>query len=143
MNSRPFTFYRILSLGLAVVFALVGMLFLFLPNDVLAFFNALSRRLGMTPVPQAGRSFFGVLAVAYMYLVTVLAWCMFRFPRERVYPLLLAQAKLASSVLSFGLFLFHASWLIYLVNGIVDGLIGLLVLKLSLAIRPQVRGEVP
>ncbi|MDH4197116.1 MAG: hypothetical protein OEW05_06900 [Candidatus Aminicenantes bacterium] len=143
MNERPLTLYRILGLSLAAVFALVGGLFLFLPGEVMSFFNVLSRRLGMTPIPQAGRSFFGVLAAAYMYLVTVLAWGMFRSPRERVYPLLLGQAKLASSLLSFGLFLFHAPWLIYLVNGIVDGAIGLLVLKLAFKIGPEVRKEIP
>ncbi|MGE5740637.1 MAG: hypothetical protein ACM32H_01265 [Candidatus Aminicenantes bacterium RBG_16_66_30] len=131
--------YKAFSLGLAVVFALVGGVFLFLPRETLAFFNDISRRLGMTEGP-AERSFFGVLAAAYMYVVTILAWSMYRFPGERIYPLILCQAKLASSLLSFLMFFFHAPWLIYLVNGIVDGGIGLAVLALFLKARGAAAG---
>ncbi len=61
----------------------------------------------------AERSFFGVLAAAYMYVVTVLAWLMYRFPREKAYPMLLANAKFASSALSCSsLFAVHAHWLV-------------------------------
>jgi hypothetical protein len=122
--------FRAVSLGLAVVFALVGGVFLFLPAEMLAFFNAVSRRLGMIEGPTEG-SFFLALAGAYMYLVTVLAWRMFRSPRERLYPRLLAQAKLASAVLSFLLFALQAPWLIFLVNGIVDGALGFAVLAMA------------
>jgi len=134
MNDRSRTFYRAFSLGLAIIFALVGVVFLILPEGTLGFFNALSRRLGMVEGP-AERSFFGVLAVAYMYVVTVLAWLMYRSPRDRIYPLLLAQAKTASSVLSFLMFAVQAPLLIYLVNGVVDGAIGLIVLMMARGLR--------
>ena len=140
MNERSRRLYRALSLGLAVVFALVGGVFLILPQETLSFFNTLSRRLGMVEGP-AERSFFGALAVAYMYMVTVLAWLMYRSPRERVFPLLLGQAKIASSVLSFLLFAVHAPWLIYLVNGAVDGGLGILVLAMYRRARAGDGGE--
>lgn len=129
MDARSRAAYRAVSLGLAVVFAFVGALFLIIPGETLAFFNSLSRRAGLAEGP-AGRSFFVVLAGAYMYVVTALAWLMFRHPGDRTYPLLLGQAKMASAVLSFLMFAVHAPWLIYLVNGIVDGALGLVVLAL-------------
>ena len=134
MNERSRTLYRAFSLGLAVVFALVGGIFLILPWETLSFFNALSRRLGMVEGP-AERSFFGALAVAYMYVVTVLAWRMYRSPREKIFPLLLGQAKVASSLLSFLMFAVHAPWLIYLVNGIIDGGLGIIVLAMYRRVR--------
>lgn len=128
------TSYRAFSLGLAVVFASVGAVFLLWPREMLALFNGVSRRLGMSEGPVE-RSFFGVLAAAYMYVVTILAWFMYRFPGEKVYPLILCQAKLASSLLSFLMFFFHAPWLVYLVNGIVDGGLGLVVLMMFFNVR--------
>lgn len=122
--------YRAFSLGLAVVFAAVGGVFLLLPGRMLAFFNSLSRGLGMIEGPT-GISFFVALAGAYMYVVTVLAWRMFRSPGERIYPRLLVQAKLASAVLSLLLFALLAPWLIFLVNGVVDGALGFAVLAIA------------
>lgn len=134
MSDRSLAFHKAFSLGLALVFALVGAIFLILPRETLSFFNALSRRLGMVEGP-AERSFFGVLAVAYMYVVTALAWRMYKAPREKIYPLLLGQAKVASSLLSFLMFALHAPWLIYLVNGIVDGGLGIIVLAIYRRVR--------
>ncbi len=139
MNEKQLAFRRAFSLGLAVAFALVGGIFLLLPRGTLLFFNALAGRLGMAEGPVEP-AFFRVLAAAYMFVVTVLAWRMFRSPEERIYPLLLAQAKLASSALSFLLFVAQAPWLIYLVNGIVDGALGLAVLGIYFRIR-AVKGE--
>jgi hypothetical protein len=133
MNQRSEAAIKMFSLGMAAVFAAVGAIFLFLPGRTLGFFNAVSRRLGMRPGPSE-MSFFVVLAVAYMAVVTVLAWRMSRSPREKIYPLLLAQAKLASSVLSFAVFV-TASWLILLVNGIVDGGLGLVVLAIYFRVK--------
>ncbi len=134
MPEGPRAAYKAFSLGLAVVFALVGAVFLFLPRGTLTFFNDISLRLGMTEGP-AEPSFFGVLAAAYMYVVTILAWSMYRSPGEKIYPLILGQAKIASSLLSFMMFFFQAPWLIYLVNGIVDGGLGLIVLMMFLRVR--------
>lgn len=130
MNERSEAPYKALSLGLALVFAAVGVIFLVWPRETMALFNGISRRLGMIEGP-ADRSFFGVLAAAYMYVVTVLAWLMYRFPREKAYPMLLANAKFASSALSFLLFAVHAPWLVYLVNGTVDAGLGLVALMMA------------
>jgi hypothetical protein len=130
MNERSEAPYKALSLGLALVFAAVGVIFLVLPRETLGFFNGISRHWGMIEGP-AERSFFGVLAAAYMYVVTVLAWLMYRFPREKAYPMLLANAKFASSALSFLLFAVHVPWLIYLVNGILDAGLGFVALLMA------------
>jgi hypothetical protein len=134
MNERSRAFYRTFSLSLAVIFALVGGAFLIMPREMLSFFNTLSRRLGMVEGPVE-RSYFGVLAVAYMYVVTFLALSMYKSPREKIFPLLLGQAKVASSLLSFLMFAVHAPWLIYLVNGVVDGALGIVVLTMYLRAR--------
>ena len=122
---------RVLGYGLAAVFAAVGLAFLVAPGGVPVFFNSLSRPLGMEAAPIAGRSFYLVLTAAYMSVVTLLAWNMARQPKNRAYPVLLAQAKLASSLISFGFFAFHGPFLIYLVNGFVDGAIGAAVYQIA------------
>jgi hypothetical protein len=121
--------YRIASLLMAVAFGAVGLIFLFAPDGVLAFFNALSVRVGWPPVgPAAG--FYLVLAVAYMYVVTLLAGWMVLRPANDTLPVLLINAKAASAILSFGFFAFRQPALIYLANGVVDGLIAAGVLLL-------------
>jgi hypothetical protein len=111
-----------------IVFAMVGIVFLFLTDNVLVFFNILSGYLGMTPSPVQGYDFYLILAVGYMYLVTLLAYLMYKHPENPFFPLLLAHGKLFSSILSLGLFIFHQPYLIYLSNSIVDGLIGIVAL---------------
>ena len=127
--------YRPLSLALALLFAATGVLFLFFPDDVLSLFNAISSWWGMVQSPVAGFSFYLILAVGYMYLVTILAFLMFRHPENRDFPFLLLNAKTASSVLSLTLFLLHAHYLVYLANFVVDGLIAILVLVLYVSSR--------
>lgn len=122
--------YKLISLSLAAVFVIVGCLFLFLPDGVIIFFNRLSRPLGMREAPRVGFQFYLGLAAGYMYLVSVLAWLMFKRPGERAYPFLLAHGKTATSLLSLGLFVFHEPYLLYLANFLVDGLIGTGVLLL-------------
>ena len=116
--------YRLISLGLAAVFAVVGVLFLVLPVTVLRFFNDLSLSFGLQSSPVEGINLYLILAVGYMYLVTLLAWFMYHRPENLFAPLLLVNAKFASSALSFIFFFGISHALIYLVNGVVDGLIG-------------------
>lgn len=130
--------YKFISLSLAVIFFAVGLIFLFIPNGVLRFFNALSGFLGMPTSPVEGMNFYLVLAVGYMYLVTLLAIFMFCFPQDRRFPLLLVNGKLASSLLSFYLFLTHQPYLIYIANGVIDGFIGVFVLVISFRMRKAV-----
>jgi hypothetical protein len=117
--------YRPISLILMFLFAITGLLFLIIPDKVLILFNNFSPYLQMPQSPVIEHNFYLILASGYMYLVTVLAFLMFRNPENRQYPLLLAHAKLASSFLSLVLFLFHSHYLIYLANFVIDGLIGL------------------
>ncbi len=127
--------YRPVSLLAVVMFALVGLIFLFMPNEVLVFFNTASRYLGMPESPVQGVDLYLALAVGYMYLVTLLAYLMYRNPNNRSFPMLLANAKLATSLLSLYLFLMHQPFLIYITNCVVDGLIGLVALFFYLQIK--------
>jgi hypothetical protein len=65
-----------------------------------------------------------------MYFVTLLAYLMYRYPEEKIYPFLLAQGKLASSLISIYLFLRYQPYLIYFANFVIDGFIGLAALYL-------------
>jgi hypothetical protein len=122
--------YRPISLALAIIFALVGLVFLLTPESVHNVFNAVTRILGMIEPTGLGGDFYRILAVAYMYIVTLLAFSMYRYPENRYFLVLLINAKSVSAILSFLFFVFLHPYLIYLSNGIVDGAIafGLLVL---------------
>jgi hypothetical protein len=109
--------YRLISLALAVAFAVVGLAFVLFPDHVIAFPRFRVEGEG------ADNRFFVILAGAYMVVVTSLAWSMYRRPQQRVYPLLLCQAKGASSLLSWALFVAHRPQPIYLANAILDGLL--------------------
>jgi hypothetical protein len=130
MKQRALFTYRFFSLAMAAVFAAVGLLFLFLPGLVIEFFNRLSAPLGMAPAPLQPGSFYPVLAVAYMYLVTLLAWLMARRPGDPLPPLLLAHGKFASSILSLVFFFGRAPYLVCLANAVIDAGIGALALWL-------------
>ncbi|MEN6348703.1 MAG: hypothetical protein ABFD08_04800 [Syntrophomonas sp.] len=127
--------YKLISLSLAVIFAVVGLLFLLAPSGVLGFFNIVSKYLGMAPSTEQGSNFYLILAVGYMYLVTLLAYFMYRNPEDSKFPLLLANGKLASSILSIFMFILHKPYLIYITNGVVDGFIGLLVIFIYLKMK--------
>jgi hypothetical protein len=118
--------YQLFSLCGTITFAVVGLVFLFIPDQVLGLFNYAANYLGMPLSPVQGVNFYLILAVAYMYMVTLLAWLMYRHPLVKCYPFLLAHAKLASSALSLYLFLIHQPYLIYIVNSVIDGGIGLM-----------------
>jgi hypothetical protein len=126
---------------LCAAFALVGAAFLTVPGVVLSFFDAWSARAGLATSAGEPAELYVVLAGAYMYLVTLLAWSMFRHPRDAGPARLLVHAKLASAVLSFGIFFLRQPHLVLLVNGVVDGAIGaLVVLLLRLRRAPAARG---
>lgn len=134
MDNKKKSYNKIMSLVLAILFACVGIIFLLMPAGVIGFFNTISRPLGMKPAPLTGYQFFLILAAAYMYIVTLLAWSMFRFPENKTYPQLLLHAKAISSLLSFLFFIVHQPFLIYLINGVVDGAIAVFVLVTYLRI---------
>ncbi len=117
--------YRLFSLSAAAIFAAVGLIFLFFPDAALIFFNSISGYFGLPEAPVQGSSFYLILAAAYMYLVTLLACLMYRYPENRIYPFLMAQSKLASAIISIYIFIVHQPYLIYLANFVIDGFIGI------------------
>jgi hypothetical protein len=127
--TRPHGLYRLISLALVLAFAAVGCLFLLFPDETLAFPRPAAE------ARETDNRFFVILAGAYMSLVTVLAWLMYRRPTQRIYPLLLCHAKGASSLLSLALFLLHRPLPIYAANAILDGGLSLLSLVLFLRAR--------
>lgn len=123
---------RMTGLGLAGTFAVVGVIFLAIPGKVLAAFNWLAAGLGWPESTTQPHTLFLALAVAYMYVVTVLAWQMARHPDVRWFPWILVQAKAASAIVCIGLFALQEHYLLYLANFVVDGGIALLVWWLCL-----------
>jgi hypothetical protein len=93
-------------------------------KSCLHFFNDFSASFGLRSSPIEGINFYLILAIGYMYLVAMLAWFMSRQPENRLLPVLLLNAKLASSILSLVFFFAVNHALIYLANGVIDGLIG-------------------
>lgn len=124
--------YRTSALLLAAAFAAVGLVFLAAPGVVAALFDSIGRQVGARGAPpgDVDSGLLRALAVAYMYVVTLLAWMMYRRPAEAAWPTLLARAKLASAAISFLLVALDGLFLVYLINGIVDGAIGAAVLLL-------------
>lgn len=135
MTGRERRFYRAASLVLATVFAAVGLVFICRPAAPLRFFNGLSPLVGLPAGPAEGGGFYLILAGAYMSFVALLAGLMAKHPDVAWFPLLLAEAKLASAALSWVLFAFDRPLLIFATNGIVDGLIGFLALYLYRRVR--------
>jgi len=131
--------YRSAALVLAASFLLVGALFLAVPDRVISFFNRLSAPLGLPEAPPVGHSFFLILASGYMYLVSLLAWLMYKHPRKRTFPFILAHGKSASSLLSLLFFLTQKPYLIYLVNFLVDGVIAAGVWRMCRTCRTEIR----
>ncbi len=129
--SRP-SLIRMTGFSLAGTFAVVGIIFLSIPDKVLAAFNWLAGGLGWPASPTEGYTLYLALAVGYMYLVTLLAWKIARHPEDRSWPTLLVHAKAASAVVCLGLFALQDQYLLYLANFIVDGAIALLVGMLCL-----------
>jgi uncharacterized membrane protein YhhN len=123
--------YKLTSLSLSIIFGIVGLIFLVIPEHVLNFFNKISPSLGFMESPVQGVGFYLILAVAYMYLVMMLAYLMYKHPENPTFPFLLISGKSASSILSFVVFVIDYQFLIYLTNGIVDGLIAIGVFLLS------------
>jgi hypothetical protein len=120
--------YRLVSLSFMIAFIAVGFVFLFIPGQVLIFFNNLSGYFGLPLIPVHEAGFYHILAVGYMYLVAVIAFFMIRHPEVARLPLLLAHGKFASSFLSLCFAVVYEPYLIFLVNAAVDGIIGLIAL---------------
>ena len=136
--------YRAIALSFAVVFAAAGLVFLVAPATLWTAIEQAAETVGMEGMPagDAQAGLFRALAVAYMYVVALLAWMMFRRPAEPIWAGLLAHAKLASAVISLLLFAFHGRYFAYVANGVVDGAIGVTALVLR-GIAAGLRGANP
>jgi hypothetical protein len=127
--------YRPVSLILCIIFAAVGVLFLTIPGGVQEFFNTLSEFFNMPMMTISGFGFYQILAVGYMYVVTVIIFFMYRHPDDLRYPVLLMHGKFATSLLSLGMFVFFGQYLMFLANFIIDALIGATVLYFYINMR--------
>lgn len=125
--------------ALAASFAVVGLLFLFAPEGVLAFGDSLGARLGtFAPAPPTGAKLWLSLGFAYMVLVTVLAYMASRdVVARRELMLVLLLGKAASSLTSLAFFLTDERVFIYLLNFAVDGGIVLLIAGLLFLLRRE------
>jgi hypothetical protein len=119
--------YKTASIIFAIIFAMVGVVFLSIPGSVIRFFNQLSAEFGFPAMPILGIGFYNILAVGYMYIVTLLAILAARHPENSLPPILLINAKGCSSILSLGLFIIYKPYLLFLANCLVDGSIAIIV----------------
>lgn len=119
----------------AITFSIVGLVFLLMPEGVLSFFNSLSSLFHLNQTPIVFPGFFLILSVGYMYVVTFIACQIFRNPENSLLLLLLANAKIVSSLLSLFLIFRDNFYPIYFTNLLADGLIGAAAIYLYLKVK--------
>jgi hypothetical protein len=127
---------RLLALG----FAIVGVLFVAVPDGVLGVLDDLGDWLGgFAEAPATEERLW--LALAFAYMVVITAICLVAqadVVRYRPLLLVLAVGKTASSLGSFAFFAFDQDVFAYLLNFLVDGFLALAALWLwSLAGRVE------
>ncbi len=116
---------RLLGAG----FALFGALFAFAHEATLRTFNRWGEPLGFTTaLPSEGVGLWRVLTIAFMMMVTVLAfWGSVRTPAQRALLVVLIIGKATSSLTALAFYFWERPLFLYLLNFIVDGSIALLV----------------
>ena len=119
---------RLLALG----FAVVGILFIAVPNGVLDTISDLGDSIGsFTRAPHSEEQLW--LALAFSYMVVITAICLVAqadVVRYRALLAVLAVGKTASSLSALGFYVFDQYVFIYLLNFAVDGLLALTALWL-------------
>jgi hypothetical protein len=125
--------FVVLSLRLmALGFAVVGILFIAVPNGVLDTISDLGDSLGsFTRAPHGEEQLW--LALAFAYMVVITGICLVAqadVVRYRPLLLVLAAGKTASSLGSLGFYLFDQDVFIYLLNFLVDGFLAVAALWL-------------
>ena len=117
---------------LAVSFAVVGILFIAVPNGVLDVISDLGDEIGsFTTAPETVEKLWLALAFAYMVVITGICLVVQTdVLRYRPLLLVLAAGKTASSLAALGFYLFDSDVFIYLLNFLVDGFLALLTLWL-------------
>ncbi len=132
--------YRVLGW----TFAVVGALFFLLPDGTIGALNAAGGWLGFPPAPLTSHRFWLSLGVAYMAVVTALAFLIAPAPTERRLLMLpLAIGKATSSLTCLWFFATHAAHFIYLANFLVDASLALLAWLTYAATAPAPPGLSP
>jgi hypothetical protein len=125
--------FVVLSLRLlALSFAVVGILFIAVPNGVLDTISDLGDEIGgFSRAPHGTEQLW--LALGFSYMVVITGLCLVAqadVVRYRSLLLLLAAGKTASSLTSLGFYLFDEDVFAYLLNFLVDGSLVLVALWL-------------
>jgi hypothetical protein len=125
--------FAVLSLRLlALSFAVVGILFIAVPNGVLDTISDLGDEIGgFSRAPHGTEQLW--LALGFSYMVVIAGLCLLAqtdVVRYRPLLLLLAAGKTASSLTSLGFYLFDEDAFAYLLNFLVDGSLVLVALWL-------------
>jgi len=117
---------------LAATFAVVGLLFIAVPNGTLDVLTDVGEWFGgFTAAPHGDEQLWLALGFAYMVVITGICLVAQADPvRYRALLLVLAAGKTASSLGSLGFFLFDQDVFAYLLNFLVDGFLALLALWL-------------
>jgi hypothetical protein len=117
---------------LAASFAVVGILFIAVPDGVLDVISDLGDSIGdFTRAPETEEQLW--LALGFAYMVVITAICLVAqadVVRYRPLLIVLAVGKAASSLASLGFYLFDQDVFIYLLNFLVDGFLALAALWL-------------
>ncbi len=117
---------------LALSFAVVGILFIAVPNGVLDTISDLGDELGgFSRAPHGSEQLW--LSLGFSYMVVITALCLLAqadVVRYRALLLVLAVGKTASSLTSLGFYLFDDDVFAYLLNFLVDGSLVLVALWL-------------
>jgi hypothetical protein len=125
--------FVVLSLRLlALSFAVVGILFIAVPNGVLDVISDLGDDLGgFSRAPHGTEQLW--LALGFSYMVVITGICLLAQAdviRYRALLLVLAAGKTASSLAALGFFVFDEDVFIYLLNFLLDGSLVLIALWL-------------
>ena len=109
---------------MAIGFAVTGFFFIAWPDGTLARLTEFGDNFGdFTPAPETDERLWLSLGFAYMVVITAIAWIASTDPvRHRPMLLALAAGKAASSATSL-VFFVQDDVFVYLLNGIVDGLL--------------------
>jgi hypothetical protein len=121
---------------LAASFAVVGILFVSVPDGILDVISDLGDAIGDFPrAPETTEQLWLALGFAYMVVITgICVVVQLDVVRYRPLLLVLAAGKAASSLAALGFFVFDEDVFIYLLNFLVDGfLVGTALLLWSLA----------
>ena len=132
---------RVAGYSLAVAFAVMALLLLVLPAHVLQALNRIGDLLGLPPAPVVGLGYYTAIAVAFMYVLAVLAALVAREPAVRAYATVLVHAEAALAVLSLALFALQDVHFVFLASFSVHALVAVFVYVLCLRTRRAVRPQ--